>query len=819
MSKHSKRHILKKISSTKLLEELIKEAVSQGGSGGYEAVDVTGGTVRGKTEYTGPLVTVKGDKKYIGDPKLGLSGQGFWSDFRKRLQAHVNSEYPELGLKIRNLGVTRDLGKAADPGGNTARVAGSKHGSGLAQDVYMDTDTYGPYKSYKTMNPKLASDQKLVDAIISFMEKPEQSDLRWGGAFGSGQSSISTGTSPKGRGILEFHHFEFRGDKIPKFFEKYEDELKKVDYGSDGGDKLKSKDLTTTKNLGTLYKALAEGVITKKMARHILKSLDWDHIQKRLDEEKINSYLSLMNERVSSGGSSRSAEEPGSENTSSQKKDGKKSADGDQISGRSSSGPGQGASSLDAIKNPQTHWNFKLEDGAPSDWDIKNFKPEDIVSKGNGMVVADKKALRALDKCASRASQYKHPPIKLTNQVDKSRNGAYRDPVSNKKQGGASKSRHMYGDGFDLWTKDYNPDERINILKNLSDAGFHAFGHGPNNIHCDMRPGTRVVQWNYSGYKIPNKSLFVAESIDKEQELYNIILEKVSKSGVESQAFRSTGNAQPPPDCKTPQDGIIDGKKFTVGGVTFLSTPSELGATNAVNLYNTIDGAGDKQPEHPKVKDKDAQEQGLEIIKQNIYEPVKPGTGDKYIKRTGTPRESFWSSWFFGAAYGDDPDYKKVWAAGGVGYPARKAFKQREKVFENPDAFKGQTLYLTFHVKEAPCFPGDAIFHWRAEKKGSTFCDIPNGGPSHMKIMGGDGAFYGGNEPHRLGKPGEMKDSTAGSTAGRQEFALDDKNRLAYPNKGDYMAVFKKVTVLGRAGSPEAEGGGEKPDGEEKPET
>ena len=85
--------------------------------------------------------------------------------------------------------------------------------------------------------------------------------------------------------------------------------------------------------------------------------------------------------------------------------------------------------------------------------------------------------------------------------------------------------------------------------------------------------------------------------------------------------------------------------------------------------------------------------------------------------------------------------------------------------------------------------------------------------------MGGDGAFYGGNEPHRLGKPGEMKDSTAGSTAGRQEFALDDKNRLAYPNKGDYMAVFKKVTVLGRAGSPEAEGGGEKPDGEEKPET
>lgn len=48
------------------------------------------------------------------------------------------------------------------------------------------------------------------------------------------------------------------------------------------------------------------------------------------------------------------------------------------------------------------------------------------------MVVADKKALRALDKCASRVSKYKHPPIKLTNQVAPSRNGAYRDPASNK---------------------------------------------------------------------------------------------------------------------------------------------------------------------------------------------------------------------------------------------------------------------------------------------------------------------------------------------------------------------------------------------------
>jgi len=819
MSKRSKRFIRKSINDIDSLEKIVKEAISIGGDGGWKGSKVINrGDVKTKKDYSGPLVVTKGSKKYIGNPKTGLSPENFWSNFRTNLQAHINSEYPELEMRIENLGVMRDLAKAADPGGNTARVAGSKHGSGMAQDVKMHS-TLGDYNSFREMNPKLAKDQRLVDAIIGFMELPEQKELRWGGAFGSGQSSISKGTAPRGRGILEFHHFEFRGDEIPKFFSKFEDELTKVDTSYYGGKKLSSGDLTTTKNLGTLYKALAEGVVTKKMARYALKNLDWKRIEKNLNEEKINYYLAQMNEDISVG-SSAAGQAAGNlvdGGDSKKNKDSKSAggATGDQISGRQSSSPGQGASSLDAVKNETTHWNFKLEDGAPGDWDIKNFKPEDIVSRGNGMVVADKKALRALDKCASRASQYKHPPIKLTNQVKSDRNGAYRDPAYNKKQGGASKSRHMYGDGFDLWTKDYTPDERINILKNLSDAGFHAFGHGVNNIHCDMRPGTRVVQWNYGGYKIPNKKLFVSEG--RESDLYKLlkklISEDVTFSGFDTKGFGASKIAQEPP-CDNPPDGVIDGDKFTCGGITFLSVGSELGAKNAAALYDTIDGAGDKQPEHPKVKDATSQEQGLELIKTNIYEPVRPGEGEKYIKRTGTPRESFWSSWFFGAVYGEDPDYHKVWSNRGVGYPAKRAFKWREKVFKDPAKYAGQTLYLCFHVKEAPCVPGDAIFHWRAEKKGSTFCDISGGGPSHMKVMGPDGAFYGGNEGHSYGKPGDLKSNTVGSTVGRSEFALDDKKRVAYPNKGDYMAIVKKVKVLGPGGvdpNPEGEKEGEKP--------
>lgn len=286
---------------------------------------------------------------------------------------------------------------------------------------------------------------------------------------------------------------------------------------------------------------------------------------------------------------------------------------------------------------------------------------------------------------------------------------------------------------------------------------------------------------------------------DASDEEINEIFKKLSNV-VKNTYYTVTGQDRKKEDLI--EDGVIEGEKFTVQGVSFLSVPSKLGANNAIKLYNTINGAGDKQPSHPKVKNSDMQKAGLELIKTHIYDKVRPGQGEKYIKRTGTPSESFWSSWYFGAAYNDDPDYHKVRSNGGVGYPAKKGYKVRQKVFANPEKYAGQTLYMTFHVKEAPVFPGDAIFHWRAEMAGSSFRQIGSGGPSHMKIMGLDGAFYGGNEPHSLGKPGEMKQNTAGSTAGRTTaYKLDSQRRLVHPNKGDYMAVFKKVKVLGREGS------------------
>ena len=233
------------------LRKIIKESILN--EVGFKGKVNISGTTSGSSSnysssYEGPLVTIANGKKYIGDPSTGLSPPGFWDGFRNKLETHIKGFYPDLEIRIDNLGVTRDLEQAADTGGNNARVSGSKHGCGMAQDVYMHTRKYGRYDNFETMNPKLAGDQKLVDAIIDFMKKSENSDLIWGGSFGSGSTRLESGTQPRDRGILEFHHFEFKGSKIPSFFSRYEDELEKLN--------IRSSQLTNTRALKELYLAL-----------------------------------------------------------------------------------------------------------------------------------------------------------------------------------------------------------------------------------------------------------------------------------------------------------------------------------------------------------------------------------------------------------------------------------------------------------------------------------------------------------------------------------------------------------------------------------
>ena len=213
----------------------VEQLCAQGLSGLFSAPSIG---------YSGPLVTESSSgNKYLGDPRTGLSPPGFWDTFRKDLEAYIQTNYSELGFTIANLGVTRPLDQAANAS-NPDRASGSKHGAGMANDCYLHTTKYGKYTSYKKFNPILAKDTKLVTVIRDFMKK--HPDLIWGGNFGGG-----TGTSVVGRGITEFHHFEFTGAKMAQLLEPYDGEIRSATNGQ-----LGASNMTSTKNLAILYTSL-----------------------------------------------------------------------------------------------------------------------------------------------------------------------------------------------------------------------------------------------------------------------------------------------------------------------------------------------------------------------------------------------------------------------------------------------------------------------------------------------------------------------------------------------------------------------------------
>ena len=233
---------LRNLLASSILEGLFKNTSS---SGEGSLVQLDGGD----ENYSGPLVVNKNGKKYLVNHDIGLSKEGFWSSFRDRLEKHIENEYPQGNIKIETLGVTRDLRSSADTGGNNARVSGSKHGSGLAQDVKIHSNELpsGRYTNFKTDNAILAKNPKLVQAIVNFMKKPEQSSLIWGGTFGGGGSGA--GDLPRDRGILEFHHFEIKSNLMPDYFKPYQAELEKIG--------INYSQLNSISGLSNLYKKLA----------------------------------------------------------------------------------------------------------------------------------------------------------------------------------------------------------------------------------------------------------------------------------------------------------------------------------------------------------------------------------------------------------------------------------------------------------------------------------------------------------------------------------------------------------------------------------
>jgi hypothetical protein len=220
--------------------------------GGGNVAGIFGGDLfKGKDESDVNIDAVKvaNNKYYLGSPSTGLSEDRF-KRLMSEMETYVNSKYKDLGLKIESNGITRDLEKAADNAGNPARISGSKHGAGLAIDVKYHTDKYGKYTNYKENNEKLAKDKKFIKILHDFSKLGSQSDLRWGGFFGT--SNPKRG-NVRGRGITELHHWEIIDKKLPGYFEKFP---KVVQALKDAG--MKSKDMTSSKKRAEFFKLLVK---------------------------------------------------------------------------------------------------------------------------------------------------------------------------------------------------------------------------------------------------------------------------------------------------------------------------------------------------------------------------------------------------------------------------------------------------------------------------------------------------------------------------------------------------------------------------------
>ena len=145
--------------------------------------------------------------------------------------------YP--GTKLGNNGVMRDLVASTYPS-SPARAVASLHGAGLALDVTFNIPGY-QWKGIGD-NGNLAKDAKLTKAIFNWVKG--QGDITWGAQWGKG-SNPAQGIVLD-RGIVEYHHFEIRSDKISDYWKPFSSEISAL-----GFDYTK---LNTTGKNGQIYK-------------------------------------------------------------------------------------------------------------------------------------------------------------------------------------------------------------------------------------------------------------------------------------------------------------------------------------------------------------------------------------------------------------------------------------------------------------------------------------------------------------------------------------------------------------------------------------
>jgi len=237
---------------------------------------------------------------------------------------------------------------------------------------------------------------------------------------------------------------------------------------------------------------------------------------------------------------------------------------------------------------------------------------------------------------------------------------------------------------------------------------------------------------------------------------------------------------------------IIKPPEFSVNGVRYVSVPALNAANRASALYKSALAAGMTDSS----KAWETTPAGRAWVSRVIYDGLFPGKGKgaKYGPLLGTTSESFWSSWFHNMCH---KPYKKAFGKKkGVytyyGYPSTQAFQARQRIEANTASFIGQEFFCIFRSREAPIFPGDSLFNWGGHKNphGVSSYEAMDGSASgtgsHMTVFarqdGNYGYFHGGNESQKVGN---------------RKFSLKAGNYLDSKHHGKFIAVYKKVKVVG----------------------
>ncbi|MEM7047898.1 MAG: D-Ala-D-Ala carboxypeptidase family metallohydrolase [Pseudomonadota bacterium] len=118
-----------------------------------------------------------------------------------------------------------------------------------------------------------------------------------------------------------------------------------------------------------------------------------------------------------------------------------------------------------------------------SDWVRRwpNFAPEEVACRGcapdapcrRNRLAVDPQAMDCLQALRGRIGR----PLRI--------NSAFRCPYHNKRVGGAVRSRHRYGDAFDVSVIGWRKEDKRRLYDGARGAGFNGFGLYGSFLHID----------------------------------------------------------------------------------------------------------------------------------------------------------------------------------------------------------------------------------------------------------------------------------------------------------------------------------------------